>query len=275
LVYKDLNNHFQIAYGEGFEEMFYLNLNQFCAKFNLSVMKTFACLQFLDRQGIITLTNSISNKASLHFLIDSREVIRYCSLHVKDASVIETILRNYTGVFEQVTIINTALIATKSGTSEDKVIKVLNKLHSQEIIELKLQSNDISILYNEPREDSYTINRVVKVLENQNQIKVEQYNQMLNFVSDNSKCKSVLISNYFGEENASACGICSYCTSKNKSEPKSVSESIQNLLKKGTLSSKEIENALTFSTEEIIFALQNLLENDSIFLNASNKYQIK
>ena len=115
-----------------------------------------------------------------------------------------------------------------------------------EIIELKLQSNDISILYNEPREDSYTINRVVKVLENQNQIKVEQYNQMLNFVSDNSKCKSVLISNYFGEENAKACGICSYCTSKNKSEPKSVSESIQKQIKKGTLSSNEIEDKIIY-----------------------------
>jgi ATP-dependent DNA helicase RecQ len=275
LVYKYLNNHFQIAYGEGFQEVFYLNLNQFCSKYNLSVTKTFACLQFLDRQGIITLNNLISNKASLQFLIESREVIRYCSLNVKDAAVIETILRNYTGVFEQVTNINTALIAKKSSTSEDKVIKVLNKLQAQEIIELKLQSNDISILYNEPREDSYTINRVVKILENQNQIKVEQYSQMLNFVSNNSKCKSVLISNYFGEENTKACGICSYCTSKNKSEPKSVSESIQNLLKNGALSSKEIENTLTFSAEEIIFALQNLLENDFIFLNASNKYQIK
>lgn len=275
LVYKNINNHFQIAYGEGFQEQFYLNLNQFCSKYNISVPKTFACLQFLDRQGIILLSNSISNKASLQFLIESREVIRYCSLNSKDAAVIETILRNYTGVFEQVTIINTALIATKSGTSEDKVIKVLHKLQAQEIIELKLQSNDISILYNEPREDSYTINRVAKILENQNQIKEEQYNQMLHFVSDTSKCKSVLISNYFGEDNAKACGICSYCISKNKSEPKSVLESIQHLLKREALSSKEIENSLPFSTEEIIFALQNLLENDSIFLNSNNKYQIK
>ncbi|NHM02135.1 RecQ family ATP-dependent DNA helicase [Flavobacterium difficile] len=275
LVYKNLNNHFQIAYGEGFEELFYLNLNQFCAKYNISVTKTFACLQFLDRQGILTLNNLISNKASLQFLIESREVIRYTSLNSKDAPVIETILRNYTGVFEQVTIINTALIATKSGTSEEKVITILNKLQAQEMIDLKLQSNDISILYNEPREDSYTINRVVKILENQNQIKVEQYNAMLDFVSDTSKCKSVLISKYFGEENAKPCGICSYCSLKNKSEPKSVSTSIQNLLKNTALSSKEIENTLTFSTEEIIFALQNLLENDSIFLNSNNKYQIK
>jgi ATP-dependent DNA helicase RecQ len=140
---------------------------------------------------------------------------------------------------------------------------------------LKLQSNDISILYNEPREDSYTINRVVKLLENQNQIKIAQHKQMLHFVTDTTTCKSVLISKYFGEENPKDCGICSYCTSKDKAKPKSVSESIKNVLEKAPLSSNEIENVLTFSTEEIIFALQNLLENDIIFLNTSNKYQLK
>jgi ATP-dependent DNA helicase RecQ len=275
LVYKNLNNHFQIAYGEGFQEVFYLNLNQFCSKFNISVTKTFACLQFLDRQGIITLQNFISNKANLQFIIESREVLRYCSLNTKEAEIIETILRNYTGIFEQVTSINTALIASKSGKTEEQVITVLNKLQAQEIIELKLQSNDISILYNEPREDSYTINRVVKLLENQNQIKIAQHKQMLHFVTDTTTCKSVLISKYFGEENPKDCGICSYCTSKNKVAPKSVLEQIQTLLHKGALSSNEIENVLHFSSEEIIFALQNLLENDIVFINTNNQYQIK
>jgi ATP-dependent DNA helicase RecQ len=275
LVYKNLNNQFQIAYGEGFQEVFYLNLNLFCAKFNLPVTKTYACLQFLDRQGIITLNNLISNKANLQFIIESREVIRYCSLNTKEAEIIETILRNYTGIFEQVTSINTALIASKSEKTEEQVITVLNKLQAQEIIELKLQSNDISILYNEPREDSYTINRVVKLLENQNQIKIAQHKQMLHFVTDTTTCKSVLISKYFGEENPKDCVICSYCTSKDKAKPKSVLESIKSVLEKAPLSSNEIENVLTFSTEEIIFALQNLLENDIIYLNASNKYQIK
>ena len=275
LVYKNLNNHFQIAYGEGFQEVFYLNLNQFCSKFNTSSTKTFACLQFLDRQGIITLDYLKSNKASLQFSVESREVIRYCSLNSKEALIIETILRNYTGIFEQITIINTALLAAKSGKSEEKVVAILKKLQTLEMIELKLQSNDISILYNEPREDSYTINRVVKLLENQNQIKIEQYKQMLHFVSDNLSCKSVLISNYFGEKNPKNCGICSYCNSQNKSESKSVLEQIQNLLYNGVLSSNEIENVLNFSSEEIIFALQNLLENDVIYLNSDNQYQIK
>ena len=232
-------------------------------------------MQFLDRQGIITLDFLTSNKASLQFNIESREVIRYCSLNTKDALIIETILRNYTGVFEQITQINTALIAKKSGKPEEKVVTVLKKLEALEMISLQLQSSDISILYNEPREDNYTINRVIKVLENQNQIKTAQYEQMLLFVCDTSQCKSVLLANYFGEENPKNCGICSYCASKNKSETKSVSKKIQNLLEKTPLLSNEIENALPFSTEEIIFALQNLLENDIIYLNSDNQYQIK
>ena len=223
----------------------------------------------------ITLDFLTSNKASLQFNIESREVIRYCSLNTKDAIIIETILRNYTGVFEQITQINTALIAKKSGKPEEKVVAVLKKLEALEMISLQLQSSDISILYNEPREDNYTINRVIKVLENQNQIKTTQYEQMLLFVNNTSQCKSVLLANYFGEENPKNCGICSYCVSKNKSETKSVSKSILNLLEKTPLSSNEMENAIPFSTEEIIFALQNLLENDVIYLNSDNQYQIK
>ena len=98
---------------------------------------------------------------------------------------------------------------------------------------------------------------------------------MLHFVTDKTTCKSVLISKYFGEENTKDCGICSYCTSKDNAKPKSVSESIKSVLEKAPLSSNEMENVLTFSTEEIIFALQNLLENDAIYLNSYNKYQLK
>lgn len=275
LVYRDLNNHFQIAYGDGFQETFYLNLNQFCIKYNLSINKTFACLQFLDRQGIITLSNTISNKATLQFLIESREVIRYSSLNPNDAKIIDVILRNYAGIFEQTTNINTSLIASKSNATEENVIEVLKKLEAREIIELKLQSNDISILYNEPREDNYTINRIVKNLESQNRIKFEQYEKMLQFVTDTKTCKSVFIANYFGEETTENCGICSYCHSKNKVEPKTVSESILNLLKKEPLSSNQMANMLIFSDEEIIFAIQNLLENDRVILNSNNQYQIK
>ena len=64
-VYIKLNNYFQIAYGEGFNQQFSFNLNQFCAHYNFPVLKTYNALQFLDRQGIITLLNENSEKVKI------------------------------------------------------------------------------------------------------------------------------------------------------------------------------------------------------------------
>ena len=80
-IYIKLNNYFQIAYGEGFNEAFNFNLNQFCSQYNFPVLKTFNTLQYLDRQAVITLQNEYSEKVSLQFTVPSKEVIRYMSLH--------------------------------------------------------------------------------------------------------------------------------------------------------------------------------------------------
>jgi ATP-dependent DNA helicase RecQ len=54
-VYKKLNSYFKIGYGEGINESFMFNLNEFCAQYQFPVLKTFNAIQFLDRQGIMTL----------------------------------------------------------------------------------------------------------------------------------------------------------------------------------------------------------------------------
>ena len=52
------------------------------------------------------------------------------------------------------------------------------------------------------------------------------------------------------------------------------SESVIELLKKETLSSREIENKLHISSEATIFAIQILLENNKIALNSINQYYL-
>ena len=135
-------------------------------------------------------------------------------------------------------------------------------------------SNDSKIIFYEPREDDYTINRIAKQLLIQNKVKIEKFQSMLNFVHNKETCKSVLISTYFGEANASSCGICSSCRKKNfkiSSTPNTIIE----LLKEEAKSSHELQNLLEINTEDLIFALQTLLENDQIFLNQHKKYQLK
>jgi ATP-dependent DNA helicase RecQ len=49
-VYKKLCSYLQIGYGEGIDEEYNFNLNNFCLKYNLSLLKTYNSLLFLDNQ---------------------------------------------------------------------------------------------------------------------------------------------------------------------------------------------------------------------------------
>ncbi len=276
-TYIKLCNYLQIAYGEGIDELFAFNLNHFCQKYGFPILKTFNAIQFLDRQGILSLSQEFSEKVTMQFIISSKEVIRYSSLNPNEEPVILALLRTYSGIYETSTSINLTLISKKSSTDVTTIISILEKLKNASIIDYHKKNNDATIIFNEIREDERTINRVSKYLEIQNKQKVIQFNAVLNYIDNKKICKSKLILNYFGEESSSDCGICSYCISKKmkSSDVNLVSEKIITLLKKEDLNSREIQIQTKNSEDDVIFVLQNLLENNLIIIKNNNKYSLK
>jgi len=277
VLYIKLCNYFQIAYGEGIDEQFSFNMLHFCLKYGFSTLKTFNALQFLNNQAVITLSQEYSEKVSLQFLIPSKEVIRYISLHPNEEEIILTILRTYPGIYEIKTAINLTLVAKKSHHTELEIIAVLQKLKEQNSIEFQSKSNDAVITFNEIREDERTISRVSKYLKHQNTLKKEQLQSVLDYVRDTKNCKSSLILNYFGEKTSKNCSICSYCISrkKTKMETELHTDKIISLLQKEALSSREIQEKTQYNTATIIFVLQQLLEKEILSIQKNNKYTLK
>lgn len=275
-VFIKLCNYFQIAYGEGFNEQFAFNLNHFCLKYNFPSLKTYNAIQFLDRQGILSLSQEFSEKIQLQFLIPSKEVVRYISLNPNDEEIILSILRAYPGIYEMQTTFNLDFIAKKSNHTPKEVQAVLHKLNEKNIIEYHAKNNDASILFNEIREDERTINRVAKYLERQNQLKKDQLQSVIQYINQNQICKNRLILDYFGEKSATDCGICSFCIEKKKKEKNgnSLSSTILSLLQKEELNSREIQEKTQTDSATVIKQLQQLLEQEQIVIKANNKYTI-
>ena len=277
LVFVKLCTFFQIAYGEGIDEQFSFNLNLFCTKYNFSTLKTYNALLFLDRQGVLNLSQDFSEKVSIQFIIPSKEVIRYMSLNTNDEEIILNILRTYPGIYDTQTAFNPQLIAKKSNTAEKNVLLLLQKLKEKQIIELIAKNNNATIIFNEVREDERTINRVSKHLEAQNKLKTEQLQAVLYYSTETKTCKQKLLMHYFGETIKDDCGVCSYCVSKNKKKqnPEMISEKIIELLKMQDFNSRDIQKLTKFPKDDVIFALQNLLENDTISIKSNNLYSLK
>jgi ATP-dependent DNA helicase RecQ len=277
VVYIKICSYFQIAYGEGINEQFTFNLNHFCTKYSFPILKTYHALQFLDQQGIINLSQEFSEKITLQFLIPSKEVIRYISLNPNDEEIILAILRTYPGIYEMQTPFNLSLIAKKANVKEEAVHLVLKKLVEKEIIEYHAKNNDATILFNEVREDERTINRVIKHLDQQNQLKKDHLASVIDYIQNKNQCKSQLLLAYFGEKESQECGICSYCISNSK--PTNLDEELPNtilsLLQSEDLNSRELEKRTRKSSDAIIFALQFLLEQDKISIQTNNKYTLQ
>jgi ATP-dependent DNA helicase RecQ len=275
-IYIKLCNYFQIAYGEGINEQFAFNLNHFCLKYNFPTLKTYNAIQFLDRQGIISLSQEFSEKIKLQFLIPSKEVLRYISLNPNDEEIMLTMLRAYPGIYEMQTAFNLDFIAKKSNHTSIEVQAVLQKLKEKNIIEYQAKNNDASLLFNEIREDERTINRVVKYLERQNQLKKEQLQSVIHYINEKQICKNRLVLDYFGEKTATDCGICSYCIGKKKKvkNTSSLAATILSVLQTEELNSREIQERIQTDTETVIEILQQLLEQEQIVIKANNKYTI-
>ena len=276
-MYIKLCNFFRIGINEGLDEEFAFNLNQFCAKYNFPILKTYNGLQFMDNQGIISLSQGITQKVTLQFIIESKEVIRYISLNPKDEGVILTILRNYTGIYEAQTQISVSFIARKLATTSEFVQTVLSKLKEKNIIDYIAKNNDVTIIFNEIRDDDRTINKVAKFLENQNNLKTTNFNTVVAYIENTNQCKTAIILDYFGEKAQKDCGICDYCLNKNKSkiDEQSLAKKIIQLLEMQEMSSREIEKLTKHKTKDVVLTIKNLLENNKIKVLSNNKYGLK
>ncbi len=275
-VYVKLCNYFQIAYGEGINEEFSFSLNQFCGQYKFPVIKTFNSLQFLDRQSIISLSQEFSEKAQVQFLLDSREVIRYISLNPDEEPIISTILRTYPGIFDLQINVNTVFIAKKANTVEAKVLNLLEKLKQLNIIDYLSQQNESKITFLEVREDDRTINRVSKHLEKQNLVKKQQLQAVIQYVSDDSNCKSKLLLDYFGEKVTEDCGICSYCVSKKSKtiDSSAIRNQILEIVSRKEMTSRELVSLFQVEEAEILKIMKQLLEYNLVSINSKNQFTV-
>jgi len=278
-IYRQLQNYFQISYGEGEYTNHSFNFTEFCHHYKLNTVITYNGLTTLDRLGVIELSKEFGRRSILKFLVPSARLLKEFEKNVGFSMVGKTILRMYGGIFETANPINLDLVARKMGASSDKVTQVLQDMEKQDLIELKLYQTDASITFLVPREDDRTINPLRKEIEQLKEKKKAQVAAVLNYVENNKECRQLQLVRYFGEENDKPCGICSVCVSEGASELGTsislISEKIFEIIERDPMDSRSIIEKLNFTEPEIIEVLQLLLDAGKIRLNAVNQYFVK
>ena len=277
-VYRKLCNYFQISYGDGVYETFDFDFNSFCKTYNFSSVLAYNALLLLDRNSIITLSKQFKNKVSVQFIVASSTLFSYLENHANFNLIVKSMLRMYGGIFDHDCKIDLSRIAEKASTNENNVTQVLQKLGSDEVINLHLAKTDAQVTFIEPREDDKTINRVASIIEQQNELKQQQVKSMLNYVENETTCKSMQLLAYFGEKDSKPCGICSVCTNTKKNvkpqDTNTIKTRVIELLENGDQSSRNMIAALNCSETELKTVLKLLLEHHIISITPTNTYKL-
>ncbi|MBD1263223.1 RecQ family ATP-dependent DNA helicase [Maribacter polysiphoniae] len=277
LVYNKLNNYFQIPYGEGHNERFQLNFNAFCETYRLNPLITYNAFRILDQNSVLALSEAFSKKTTLRFICDKEQLFDYLDNNRDLAVIVQTVLRTYGGVFEFDTKINTVLVAKKAGVSENKVLAVLKKLQTDQVIEYDERNSDLEITFLVPREDDSTINVFAKRVKALNSLKIRNVDAILSYIKNTKICRNIQLLHYFGETQATECGRCDICKAKkelNVNLTTFVSEEIVRQLSIGAKSSRDLIKTLPFNEDVVLIALRGLLENERIRINTRNEYEL-
>jgi ATP-dependent DNA helicase RecQ len=272
-VHKKLYQHCRIALGEIIEESFQFHFLEFCKKYHFKPNKVAVIFKILANNGVLDITHNFNKKSTLHFIASSKQVLFYGSQNKSIKSFINTLLRTYGGLFEHPCSINEYHLAKKAGITSLQVIRNLQQLEKEHLIHYKPVTSDTEITFLVPREDDTTIHRFSKeitLLVNQKRKKAED---LLEFVQNNTRCRSLQILSYFDEFGVTPCGICDVCLAKKKKVV--TSASIVKILKDHkNLSSSEICAVLEGHEEDILIHLRHLLSTNTIAINNQNKYYL-
>ena len=277
-VYRKLCNYFQISYGEGEYFTSDFDFNTFCKTYKLSSVLCYNALLLLDRNSIISLSKQFKNSVTIQFITSNKSLFNYLETHQDFNIIVKSILRMYGGIFDHDTKIDLSKIADRASISQAKLIKTLKQLEADEIITLNLSKTDAQVTFIEPREDDKTINRIASTIEQQNKLKQRQVKAMLDYIENDSVCKSMQLLTYFGEKDTKACGICSVCiNSKKREKPQDINiikNQVIEFLENGDQSSRTISAALNCSETKLKTVLKLLLEHQIITITPTNTYKL-
>ena len=275
VIYNHLNQYFNITLGELPTQLFDFSLQKFCFTYKLNLLQTYNAIKILKRESILSLDENYNKKSTLKILINNNQIFEYLNNQPSKNNLIKLILRSYGGIFDHYTIINEYMLSKKLNCSKREVVKHLNELHINGIVNYLYKNTTSKLLFLVARNDNYTINAISKNIEQQNNLKHEKLKATISYIQNTNTCRNVQLLTYFNEAINEPCGNCDVCNAKtlSKNTTKTISNQIIALLKENPLSSQQLTEVLNFSENEILNSLKILLEKNKITITSQNKFK--
>jgi ATP-dependent DNA helicase RecQ len=278
-VYDALCNYLQIAFYAGKMMTYPFDLLAFCKYFHLEQDKTFNCLKILEDEGKLVMNDGFAMPSKVKIIAEKGKLYRFQVENPIYEPIIKSLLRNYGGILEDYVKINEQFMSTKLKMDKKKVRNDLIELSKLNILRYSMQTDEPKITFLEERlqVENLRINNV-KLLQRKEDIAL-QMNAFVDYITNETTCRQVIIANYFGEKNAPICGICDNCLEKKAKEKLPeydlLAKDIFNKLEQQPLTLEKLVDLYNGHLQKAsyIAALRFMMDENIVKLNARNELE--
>jgi len=218
-VYDHLAYFYQVGVGSGYNATFEFPIDKFCATFRHFPVHVKAALKILDRAGYIDYIDEEENQGRVMFTLERDDLYRLRGNSAAEDKVVETLLRNYTGLFVDYRYIDEAFLAQQTGMTQPQVYQTLKLLSQKKVLHFIPQKKTPYVRYSQRREDSEHLIFPPDVYDELRERYVQRIRSMVEYMSGDGICRSRLLLRYFGETKSSDCGHCDVCLSRQGDVP--------------------------------------------------------
>jgi ATP-dependent DNA helicase RecQ len=272
-VYFLLGNFLQLAVGAGHDVTFDFDIASFTDQYELDPVETFYALQILEKQGLILMSEAIHSPSRIRMAVPHSEIYKFRVEHPPLDPFVQMLLRSYPGLFNEYVRIDERRLAKQMEVEPEKVLRALRKLDSMGLISYLPFNDTPKVTFLTSRIDERGIFISREIYEDRKQRIMDRFESMTAYVTSTAKCRSMQLLNYFGEANATRCGVCDVCLDRNElkvnnMEFNSFVNTLKPKLREKPLPMKEIYRLFSFEQhQKLSEVLRYLFDNRKISMN--------
>lgn len=279
-VYEHVQYYYQMAMGDGFQCVREFNLEEFCRKFKYFPVPVDSALKILTQAGYLEYTDEQDNASRILFTIRRDDLYKLHEMGPEAETLIQAILRSYTGIFTDYAFISEASLALRTGLTREQIYRILVTLTKRRIVDYIPHKKTPYIIYTRERQELRYMHIPPAVYEERKERYETRIKAMEEYVTTDNVCRSRMLLRYFGEKNDHNCGQCDVCLS-HRTSPEEVKENdfdalsrkMTQLLAAKPMTPAEINDSMEEEKEKVAAVIQHLL-NEGVWKMENGMIQI-
>ena len=269
-IYDAVGNYLQIPVGAGNNQSYNFDMNEFAKEYGFSLLEVFNSLKLMEREGFFALSEAMDTPSQLFIKASREDLYRFQVEYAEFDTMIKYLLRNYPGILSDFVKIKEEQISLKLGIDVEKVENTLKKLEKYNFLTYIQRNDKPQIQYLTERQDTRYFALSDEVYRDRKDDATKRVQAVIDFVNNDTECRSVQLLRYFGEKIKTRCGKCDVCNIRNQmnindEEYKNISDIILDELKKRVVPLYETPSlAKNYLEEKVLETVRWMLDNGTI-----------